>query len=274
MVNIIRENDKTQRQRDVLRLIVKHHIATAEPIGSSSIARDMGLSSATIRNIMFELEETGLIFQPHASAGRLPTDMGFRSYVNGLIESDLLETPKDPADETLYYLRSNSIEDVLLRGLELCSRMTSQTCVAVLPTLRIKERLVEKLEERLKDALASLYDFDDRLYMDGAHYLAEQPEFRDIDKISAVLKMLGDKKRLMEVLEKNAKEGSITIHIGSENGSPSMGQCTLITANYGVEDDITGTLGIIGPTRMEYRRVIPAVRSIATSISRLFEEML
>ncbi len=275
MVNVIRGDNKARRQRDVLHLIVSYHIATAEPVGSSVIAKDIGISSATVRNIMFQLEEAALIYQPHASAGRLPTDRGFRLYVDNLLEeSQLLKAPGHPAGETVCYLKSDSIEDVLLKGLELCSRITSQACMAVLPALSIKERLLERAEQRLRDVLISLYDFDDRLYFDGAHYLAEQPEFRDAGKIGAVLKILEDRKHLIKVLADSAREGGITVHIGSENDAPYMEWCTLITATYGVEDDITGALGIIGPTRMEYRRIIPAVSTIAASISRLFEEML
>jgi heat-inducible transcriptional repressor len=271
----MRGSTKIDRQRRVLELIVKYHIGTTEPIGSRLIANNMGLSSATIRNIMYELEEQGFIRQPHASAGRIPTDRGYRVYVDSLLElKDLLDLDEGDADEMIYHLRANSIEDVLLKGLQLCSKVTSQACLALLPALKIRERLIERLEERLKGMLTSLYDFEDRLYLDGTHYLVEQPEFKDIGKISAVLKILEDKRGLLEILEENITSDGIKIYIGSENRTLGFDECTIITANYNLENDITGTLGIIGPMRMEYRKVIPAVNCIAGSISRLFNEMV
>jgi len=274
MVRQIHENTKIDRQKRVFELIVRYHINTAEPVGSQLIARNMELSSATIRNIMYELEEQGLIWQPHASAGRIPTAKGYRVYVDFLMEAkDLLNSVREDQYETVNQLKADSIEDVLLKGLHLCSESTSQACMVLFPTLKIKARLLERLEERLKTMLTSLYDFEDRLYLDGAHYLIEQPEFKDIDKIRAILKILGDKKGLLDILEENATSGGIKVYIGSENRSLDFDECTIITANYSLEGGITGTLGIIGPMRMEYERVIPKISGIAESISRLFNEI-
>lgn len=274
MVRQIHENAKIDRQKRVLELIVRYHIDTAEPIGSQVIARDMELSSATIRNIMYELEEHGLIWQPHASAGRIPTDRGYRVYVDSLMETkDLLNSVRGDLCETVDRLKADSLEDVLLKGLHLCSESTSQACMAFFPTLKIKARLVEKLEERLRTILTSLYDFEDRLYLDGTHYLIEQPEFKDIEKVKSVLKVLEDKKGLLEILEENVTSGGIKVYIGSENRSLEFDQCTIITANYSLEGGITGTLGVIGPMRMEYESIIPKISGIAYSISRLFGEM-
>lgn len=274
MVNRARQDIKRDREKKVLELIVTYHISTAEPVGSLLIARDMKLSSATIRNIMLYLEEEGLIWQPHASAGRIPSDKGYRVYVDSLMETkEFLEPDAAYADQAFYNLRSDSIEDVLLKGLQLCSKITNQACIALFPTLKIKERLIEKLEEEMRSILTSLYDFEDRLYFDGTHYLVEKPEFKDSEKICAVLKALEDKKELLDVLEGNIREDGVQIYIGAENKSLGFVQCTLITANYSVEDGITGTLGIVGPMRMQYERVIPTVNCIAGSISRLLHEM-
>ncbi|MEE8359529.1 MAG: hypothetical protein V3S04_01220 [Candidatus Omnitrophota bacterium] len=274
MVRQIHGNAKIDRQKRVLELIVRYHINTAEPIGSQVIARDMELSSATIRNIMYELEEHGLIWQPHASAGRIPTDKGYRVYVDSLMETkDLLNSVRDDLCETVDRLKADSLEDVLLKGLHLCSESTSQACMAFFPTLKIKARLIEKLEESLRTMLTSLYDFEDRLYLDGTHYLIEQPEFKDVDKIKSVLRILEDKKGLLEILEENVTSGGIKVCIGSENRSLEFDQCTIITANYSLEGGITGTLGVIGPMRMEYESIIPKISGIAESISRLFGEM-
>lgn len=268
----MREEFKKDRQRKVLEMIIRYHITTAEPIGSYLISKEIGLSSATIRNIMFELEELGLIWQPHTSAGRMPTDKGYRAYVDSLMElKEFLEFGKGYPEDAISYLRSSSIEDVILKGLQFCSRVTSQTCIA---TLKIEKHLIERFEDKIKDILTSLYDFEGRLYLDGTHYLVEQPEFKDIEKISSVLKILEDKKGLLEILEEDVKNKGIKVHIGSENKALGFDQCTLITANYDLEDDISGSLGIIGPMRMEYQKVIPTVGRVAELISELFSEMV
>lgn len=271
MVNQMREELKIERQRKVLDKIVRHYTSTAEPVSSHLISKEMRLSSATIRNVMFELEEMGLIWQPHISAGRIPTDRGYRIYVDSLME--LKSYSEFDADDTMSHLRSNSIEDIVLKSLQLCSKITSQACLALFPTLKIKERIIERLEDRIKDLLTFLYDFEDRLYLDGTHYLAEQPEFKDIEKISSVLKILEDKKVLIEMLEEDLKKRGVKVHIGGENKALGFDECTLITATYNVNEEISGTLGIIGPVRMRYERIIPTVGSIAESISSLFSEI-
>ena len=142
------------------------------------------------------------------------------------------------------------------------------------PKLKIKEHMMDRWEKELRELLTSLYDFEDRVYLDGTHYLAEQPEFKDVDKISSVLKALEDKKGLLEILEENLKDDNIKVNIGTENRTAGLDECTLITANYIVEDDITGAMGILGPMRMEYEKVIPTLGRIAESISTLFNEMI
>jgi len=275
MVNQMQKELRQKRQKNVLNMIVKFHISTAEPVGSHLISGRIGLSSATIRSIMYELEEMGFIWQPHTSAGRVPTYKGYRMYVNSLMEDkEFLEWKPASLNEGLSSARFDSIEDIIIKGLQLCSRMTSQTCIALFPTLKLKRYLTEKLKEKAEDILTFLYDFEDRLYYDGAHYLAEQPEFKDVESICSVLKVLEDKRDLLYILEEDSKAGGIKVHIGSENSMSQFDRCSLITANYNFEDRINGSLGIIGPMRMEYDRVIPAVNFIAGSISGLFEEMI
>ena len=275
MVNHMNMNTKQDRQRKVLELIVRYHISTAEPVGSSVIARDMALSSATIRNIMFELEEMGLIKQPHTSAGRMPSEKGYRAYVDMLMESETFSTPESaPGSDTIGSLMSDSIEHILINGLELCSNVTSQTCIAFLPTAKIRERFNEQREDHIHDSISSLYDFEDRLYLGGAHYLVEHPEFRESAKIAAVLRLLENKKGLLDLLEEDVKLSGIRIYIGSENRGLGFDECSLITANYSVGDDINGTLGIIGPMRMEYERLIPALADITCSMTSLLRDIV
>ena len=112
-----------------------------------------------------------------------------------------------------------------------------------------------------------------RFYYDGAHYLTEHPEFKDITKISSVLKILEERTDLLDMLQQDLRDSGIKIHIGNENEALGLNGCTIITANYSVEDNFAGTLGIIGPMRMEYERIIPTVRTISDSVSILLEEI-
>jgi len=269
----MRIEEKKNREEKVLELLIKHHTRSAEPVGSRAIGDKMGLSSATIRNIMFDLEEEGLIWQPHTSAGRIPSAKGYRLYVDSLLGSG--EFPIEDIDAgVLTYQKSDSIEDVILRGMHLCSEATSQASLAFFPSLKIGERLVERLEERLTGMFEHLYGAGDKVYLEGAHRLVEQPEFKDAEKISAILRILEDKKNLLEMLESGSDVSDIRVYIGRENSAIGFAECTLIMADYIFEDDIHGSLGVIGPIRMEYDRVIPAVKRIAGSISRLLDEML
>ncbi|NQT06453.1 MAG: hypothetical protein HQ575_02830 [Candidatus Omnitrophica bacterium] len=256
MVNQMRFEAKKDRQKRVLDMIVRYHTSTTEPVGSGMISKEMGLSSATIRNIMSELEELDLIRQPHTSAGRIPTDKGYRFFVNSLMEtSDFSERLNYDTDEQISLLRSSSLEDVISKALHLCSMLTAQAGVAFFPSIEINE-------ER------------SRFYFDGAHYLAEHPEFRDISKICSVLRILEERDNLLEILMEDVKDSGIKLHIGSENKITDFKECTIITANYSIDEDVAGTLGVIGPMRMEYEKVIPTLSSITDSISRLLEEMI
>ena len=275
MVNQVNIDTRMDRQKRVLELIVRHHVDTAEPVGSIVIAKEMGLSSATIRNIMFELEEAGLIRQPHTSAGRVPTEKGYRAYVDLLLESGPVPGARDHMGGDLFgEERPESIEDAVLRAVEHCSRQTSQTCIGFIPIMKIRERFMENAEERMRGMLASLYDLGDRLYLDGAHHLVEKPEFSDKGKIVAVMRILENRQGLLDILEENVKVRGITIYIGSENRGLGFQECSLVTANYFLEDGIAGTLGILGPMRMEYHSVIATVSEIAGSVSRLLRELL
>ncbi len=248
----MRKEQKSDRQKRVLEMVVRHYAATAEPVGSMLVSKDMGLSSATIRNIMYELEEMGFITHPHTSAGRIPTDKGYRLYVDSLLEADEFPTLEEAyMEETLSRIMSSSIEDVILNGLQLCSQTTSQTCLALFP-----------------------HELDQRLYYYGAYLLVEQPEFQNVQKISCVLKALEEKKGLLELMGQDLRSNGVKVHIGNENNALGLGECTLITANYGADDKTTGSLGIIGPMRMEYDKVIPAVNSIAVSMTRLLDSIL
>jgi transcriptional regulator of heat shock response len=236
------------RQQEVLSLIVRHYVETAEPVGSRFIARKLELSSATIRNVMADLEDLGLIVQPHTSAGRIPSDRGYRYYIDSLmhvrhINADSVKSLKDQ-----YRQAVRSLEDVLESASHLVSNMTNQVGV-------------------------TLFSQHDKLYLDGASHIIEQPEFQDLKKLYALMRCLEQKRDLLDLLKLDFQTEGLTVHIGKENTSNSLSECSVVTKGYKVKGKVSGRLGVIGPKRMIYEKVIPTVECLADTLTNIFEEM-
>jgi transcriptional regulator of heat shock response len=236
------------RQQEVLSLIVRHYVETAEPVGSRFIARKLDLSSATIRNVMADLEDLGLIAQPHTSAGRIPTDGVYRYYIDSLmhvrhINADTVKGLKDQ-----YRQAVRSLEDVLECASHLVSNLTNHVGV-------------------------TLFSQYDKLYMDGASHIIEQPEFRDLKKLYALMKCLEQKRDLLELLKHDFRTEGLTVHIGGENVSNSLSECSVVTKGYKVRGKVSGRLGVIGPKRMIYEKVIPTVECLADTLTNIFDEI-
>lgn len=242
------KRELSDRQQEVLGIVVRHYVETAEPVGSRFISRKLGLSSATIRNVMADLEELGYISQPHTSAGRTPTDKGYRYFI------DLLMRIKNVNESTARSVRGEysqavrSLEDVLERTSHLISGLTNYVGV-------------------------TLFTQYDRLYLDGASHIIEQPEFQDLRKLYALLRCLEQKRDLLELLRHDFESDALTVHIGRENFSSSLCDCSVVTKGYKVKGKISGRLGVIGPKRMVYEKVIPTVEYLADTVSEIFDEM-
>jgi heat-inducible transcriptional repressor len=236
------------RQQEVLGMIVRHYVETAEPVGSRFISRKLDLSSATIRNVMADLEEAGYIAQPHTSAGRVPTDRGYRYYIDSLMHLKSLneQTTRSVHDEYSHAVRS--LEGVLERTTHLISDMTNYVGL-------------------------TLFAQYDRLYLDGASHIVEQPEFHDLKKLYALLRCLEQKRDLLSLLSQDFGSEALTIHIGRENETSSLSECSVVTKGYKVKGKVSGRLGVIGPKRMGYERVIPAVEFLADTVTHLLEEL-
>lgn len=237
--------NKDQRKKKVLDIILKTHIDMAEPVGSKYISNILGLSSATIRNIMSELEDDGYIIQPHVSAGRIPTERAYRHYVNSLIEaweSNIEEIRRINRELLLKY---NTYTDLIDHASYTVSRLTHYTAFVVYPM--------------------------DHIHMDGTSNIMEQPEFSDPKNLKKILKTLDNRERLLEVMNSYLSSGTLKIHIGRENSLDGFEECSVITACYKSRNRVVGGVGIIGPIRMKYRRVVPLVRHLADSISRVLE---
>lgn len=340
----------TQRGRVVLNAIIRDYIETAEPVGSRSISKksDIGLSPATIRNIMSDLEDIGLITHPHVSAGRVPTETGLRFYVNSILELRPLAEPEKQRIQNFLRESNQEVEDLLKTTSKMLAVVTEQAAVVSQPKssatvfkhiefIRLRDNLVlmvlvteaglvqnkiieiednlyqselDRLTQYLNELLSNLTldqvkrkvleemkkdkeDFDALLskaleisnqafqeesvgevYIEGRTNLMQYPEFSQIETLRALFKAFEEKSILIRLLEKSINASGIQIFIGSETQINEMEGCSVITASYTKGDYPIGTLGVIGPTRMNYDRVIPIVDYTAKVVSKILEKKI
>lgn len=340
----------SERERQVLEAVIRSYVETAEPAGSRTISRrcGLGVSPATIRNTMADLEEKGFLFHPHTSAGRIPTDKAYRFYVDGLMHVDKpLSQPdrvrlaedigeRGSAIETILRRAAQSLgvlsqelgvalgprlDQTLLTKLELV-RMSSERLILVL-TLRagvvrtifieiageIANNAIAEVEEvlnarlaglslaeirstlgtRLRDAVGpggatellnifvqegeQLFDLvdgegEESVLLGQASVLAEKPEFASGDKLKQIIALTDTRTHLAGLLRQRAALPGVSITIGDEHGSQLLGGLTLVTAEYKA-GGLTGVIGVIGPTRMPYEKVIALVTHTSSLVTDL-----
>jgi heat-inducible transcriptional repressor len=350
--NVAEANDYifNERIREILHWIIATFIVTGKPVGSRRIARHSReqLSAATVRNIMADLEEMGYLHQPHASAGRVPTDKAYRFYVDCLLKKRVISPhDRDIIDRDLRM--EDSAEHLMVRTSQILSRISKNVGIVVSPPIsrvalkhvhfikladnRILAILVSRsgmvqnrvihygeeisqaeldqaaryIVENFKDRTLleirnqiitmiqkeqALYDrfmqsviklstqafsandneMDSGVYLDGASNLIKTPEFSDINRMKLLFETIEQKSRLAALIsrciERDTQEVRITI--GAENALPGIEDCALIASPYVVDEQTQGSLGILGPTRMEYGRAI----SLVDYVARLFGRML
>jgi len=351
-----------RRGQIILSAIIQEHFITGEPVGSKVLAEKFanasGLSSATIRNVMGELEESGLVEQPHTSAGRIPTDKGYRFYVDNLLgvlsisnddlsrigsglgisSDDLFEAPDRLMERTSQLLStlsknvgivvSPSLADDRLQHIEFVGLSDNRILVVLVSAPNIVHNKIIRLnmslgreelertanylnsefvgkslseiraeilklmheEKTLFDKLLqtavilcsqSIEDDADRLgevYIDGTSNMLSMGDFADLERLRELLSTIGEKSRLLQILNEcvarePAAMGQVQVLIGSENRSPSLQNCTLISAPYRIGDSsAVGTLSVLGPTRIEYARMISIVSYVAQTLERLMSK--
>lgn len=339
--------DLNDREKTILRSIVQQFILTASPVGSRNITKkfNIGVSPATVRNIMSDLEDNGFINHPHTSAGRIPTDKGYRYYVDTLMEIQKLKnSDKGIIDKSL---DQNILEtdEILKIASRLLSTITKQIACVTYPTLdngilekiqlliisstrllvvvSIKSGLVktmtlefesevenEKLQkvesllnERLngltfqeirktfKDRLSDIGDNekpiirlfidsvdrifkdqkkDDKIVITGATNIIQHPEFEDPGKFQSVIELIEDKDIIIHIMDRKKFDNtnSVLISIGSENEEEKLNEYSLITKEY-TFGETSGTVGIIGPKRMEYSKVVAIVSYLGDMLSEV-----
>ena len=215
-----------ERKKRILQAIVNDYVKFAEPIASKIIADkyDLDLSSATIRNEMAELEELGLIEKTHTSSGRVPSDLGYRYYVDSLMD---------------YYDVSNEELTNLAGYLEGCGKMLTD---------------ISKMLSGLTHYTTISMDKND-MVLYGRNNVFDYPEFRDIERLRKFMYLMEEEERIREIVDSYTNT-DITIRIGEENNFDEVKDYSVVTFNYKDE----GTIAIIGPKRMDYSRVVSYIR--------------
>ena len=236
-----------ERKDSILGIAVEEYIQTILPVSSSFIAGRylLDLSSATIRNILAELEEDGYLIQPHASAGRIPTEKGYRYYVDNLMnEIKLLEEEKRRIKEE-YNREKLELEQLLDKTSRCLSELTHYT------------------------GIVSVDGWNHKFFCRGTNLIIDYPDYpKDLNKIKNILTALDQKESLLKVINKNLA-GRIDILIGHEITCREIESCSLVVSSYKLKDGLSGRMAVLGPTRMDYERVVSAL----DYFSQLMEEM-
>ena len=246
-----RRIDILARKDEILRITIEQYIATVTPVSSARIAKGclLDLSSATVRNILAELEEEGYLTHPHTSAGRVPTQSGYRYYVDNFInEIQLLEAEKRHIKEE-YERETLEMETLIEKASRVLSDMTHYT------------------------SIVSVDGWEHRLFCGGISFVMGYPDYqdinRDITKIKNILSALDEKERLLEVINRDLAK-KINILIGHEMECSDIDSCSLVISKYKSKQGTSGRIAILGPTRMDYNRVV----STLDYFSNLMGEML
>ncbi len=238
MVRIV---DRTKRRNSILAASVDSYIHSATPVSSESLAQIFNLSGATVRSILAELEESGYLTHPYTSAGRVPTDEGYRYYVDFLMsQMQLLDEDKQLIVEN-YKNKIERLEDILEKTSGIISAITHYA------------------------GIVSFLEREDKLFYNGLSHILEQPEFQETEKIRLLIQALEERRRLLDILNRDFSEQT-KVYIGSEMGCPQMQECSLIVAVYHTKEK-DGKIAVLGPRRMNYNHIIPALEFISEVLS-------
>ena len=239
MVRIV---DRNKRRNMILTASIDSYIDSAAPVSSELLAQEFDLSSATVRNILAELEEAGYLTHPYTSAGRIPTDKGYRYYVDFLMsEIQLVDNQKKRIIQE-YKDKIESLEDVLEKTSEMISAITRYA------------------------GIVSLLEYEDRFFYKGLSYILQQPEFQDNEKIRMLINILEEKKRLIKIINEDFQE-TTKVYIGSELGCPEIDSCSLVISTYRKGRKQNGRIAVLGPRRMNYNHIVPTLEFISEVLS-------
>ncbi len=239
---MVRTVDYDSRRKAVLSATINRYIKNAQPVASDDIAKEFGLSPATIRNIFAELEDSGYLTHPYTSAGRVPTDKGYRYYVDFLLSQiELLDSEKDRIVHG-YRKKIVKLEDALEITSDIVSDITHYTSVV------------------------SFLDWQERFFYNGVSFILDHPEFQDLGRIRSLMQLIEDKKRMLELVNRDF-EGKVKIYIGQELGSAEMEHCALAVSSYKVRNRPQGRVAVLGPARMEYDHIISILEYVTGQLT-------
>ncbi len=337
-----------ERKKKILQAVIRNYLETGEPVGSRTISKytDLNLSSATIRNEMADLEEMGYILQPHTSAGRIPSDKGYRFYVDAMMEekqretvemqemlverqdkmetllkqvarvlahntqyatmisapqtkrsklkfiqlsrvdahqilaviviegnvikNNILSVDEELSDETL--LKLNILLNTNLNGLTI-----DEISLGMISVMKQQAGIHSDIVSEVIDAVAEAIraEEDLEIYTSGTNNIFRYPELADQEKASELINTFEEKQQLGELLQEtsdNAENTGIQVYIGEESPVQSMRDCSVVTATYELGDGMKGTIGIVGPKRMDYDKVVGTLRTIQTQLDELYRK--
>ena len=345
----VEQTDLNPRKAAILQAVVSHYVRSGEPVGSKTIVErfELGVSPATVRNEMAALEDAGLIYQPHTSAGRIPTDVGYRYFVDAWARDVKL-----PADDVKRIRRFFTeprweLEEALRETAALLSRVTDHAALVFAPALdrsvvrhvevvrlagarammllvtdtgRVENHVViipediddveleqvseimnklvadvalegaakaisegiERFPLELRDAVATVVSAlteelsqraTERVFLEGASNIVDEQKFADLEIVRGVIGALEHRRLVLELLADALGSDVVSVRIGSENPVQQMQFCSVITAPYGSPGNAIGSLGVVGPTRMDYRRSIGAVHEVAGALGLMLSEL-
>lgn len=347
--------DLDERKLKILKAIIRNYLETGEPVGSRTISKytDLNLSSATIRNEMSDLEELGYILQPHTSAGRIPSDKGYRLYVDEMMlekEEQLSQATQEVSEmkrllleredkmETLLkqmakmlavntnyatmisapHVRGNKLKFIQLSRVEprqllativvdgnviKNTMLTTQeplddetllklnillnTNLNGLPVEEINLAMISRLKQQagiyetviaeVMDAVAAVIKDDENIeiYTSGANNIFKYPELADNQRASELINTFEEKQLLNELVQETLTEESktgIQVYIGNETPVRTMKDCSVVTATYELEEGMKGTIGIIGPRRMDYDKVISTLKTLKNQLDTIYKK--
>ena len=343
------DSELDERKKKILKAIIQTYLETGEPVGSRTISKytDLNLSSATIRNEMSDLEELGYILQPHTSAGRIPSDAGYRLYVDELMREKEQEVSEI---KELMIERTDKMENVLKQVVKVLASNTNYATMITGPTyhrnklkfiqlskvaemqllavlviegnivknhmitlqepmdddtvlklnlllntqlngLTIEEinlGMITKMKEQagihsavvgsVIDAVANAIAVDDdevEIYTSGTTNIFKYPELADTSKASELISAFEEKQELVDLVKDtmNSEENTgIQVYIGNETPVKTMKDCSVVTATYDLGDGMQGTIGIIGPKRMDYENVVNNLKTLKTQLDNIFKK--
>lgn len=331
------EHPLTERAQHLLKVLVEHHIRDGKPVGSTTLSRSSGIkvSAATVRNTMSDLEAMGLIQSPHTSAGRIPTQKGYRLFVDSLVSVQPLQKMEMSQLEQEISGREKSSQELLSTASSLLSQITSMASVVMVPrhsrvTLRhleflalsegrvlailvtngdevqnriiqtdrdfseselrqaanwfnqtfegedmavVRNRLVTELErsrtemdgamqkivQMAQQAVTPEETSDEQVMVSGRSKLMDYGEFSEMERLRQLFNAFSEKRDMIHLLDQCMEADGVQVFIGEESGYSFFEECSVVTAPYQQGDEVVGVLGVVGPTRMAYDRVIPVV---------------